>query len=86
MTEDWRTHRAVVTAAVRAPLEVIQVKTVGPDKGEVIVKVEYVASTPLDSHQVSSPSSSEGQQDLEYKERWRPSRQAPAGTWRWNCR
>ena len=48
-----RTHRAVATTAVRAPLEIIEVETVRPVDAEVLVKVEYVAATPLDLHQVS---------------------------------
>ena len=47
-----RTHRAVATTAVRAPLEIIEVQTISPLDAEVLVKVEYVASTPLDLHQV----------------------------------
>ncbi|KAI4143768.1 MAG: hypothetical protein LQ340_006877 [Diploschistes diacapsis] len=47
-----RTHHAVVTTALRAPLAVILVETVPPAADEVLVKVEYVASTPLNVHQV----------------------------------
>ena len=49
------THSAVITASVRGPLEVIQVPTVKPSSGEVLVKVEWTASTPLDFHQNDSP-------------------------------
>ena len=45
------THPAVVTVAPRAPLEVIQVPTVSPAKGEIQIRVEWTASTPLDLHQ-----------------------------------
>ena len=45
------THPAVVTVAVHAPLEIIQVPTVAPEAGEVRVRVEWTASTPLDLHQ-----------------------------------
>lgn len=48
------THAAVVTASVRGPLEVIQVPTVKPTNDEVLVKVEWTASTPLDLHQNDS--------------------------------
>ena len=45
------THAAVVTASVRGPLQVIQMPTVKPVGDEVLVRVEYTASTPLDLHQ-----------------------------------
>ncbi|KAF7506987.1 hypothetical protein GJ744_011011 [Endocarpon pusillum] len=45
------THAAVVTVAPRAALEVIQVPTISPAKGEVRVRVGWTASTPLDLHQ-----------------------------------
>lgn len=45
------THPAVVAVAPRAPLELIQVPTVPPGKGEIRVRVEWTASTPLDLHQ-----------------------------------
>lgn len=45
------THPAVVTASVRGPLQVIQVPTIAPSAGEVLVRVEWTASTPLDLHQ-----------------------------------
>jgi len=45
------THPAVVTVGIKAPLEVIQVPTVPPTEGEVRVRVEWTASTPLDLHQ-----------------------------------
>lgn len=45
------THTAVVTAAIRGPLETMQVPTVTPGEGEVRVRVEWTASTPLDLHQ-----------------------------------
>ena len=45
------THRAVVTTAAHAPLEILQVPTITPEQGEVRVRVEWTASTPLDLHQ-----------------------------------
>ncbi|TVY14597.1 Dehydrogenase azaJ [Lachnellula arida] len=45
------THPAVVTASVRGALQVIKVPTVAPCTGEVLVRVEWTASTPLDLHQ-----------------------------------
>ncbi|PQE15364.1 Zinc-binding dehydrogenase protein [Rutstroemia sp. NJR-2017a BVV2] len=45
------THAAVVTTSVRGPLEILQLPTVTPAADEVRVKVEWVASTPLDLHQ-----------------------------------
>ena len=48
-----RTHRAVATTALRAPLEIIHVETIAPIDGEVLIRVEYAASTPFDLHQVS---------------------------------
>lgn len=45
------THAAVVTASVRGPLEILQVPTPVPGEGEVQVRVEWTASTPLDLHQ-----------------------------------
>lgn len=45
------THKAVATLAPRAKLGLIDVPTVKPSAGEVRVKVEWTASTPLDMHQ-----------------------------------
>jgi hypothetical protein len=45
------THTAVVTASIHGPLETIQVPTITPSSGEVRVRVEWTASTPLDLHQ-----------------------------------
>lgn len=45
------THPAVVTASVRGSLEILQVPTIDPAEGEVQVRVEWTASTPLDLHQ-----------------------------------
>jgi NADPH:quinone reductase-like Zn-dependent oxidoreductase len=45
------THPAVVTVAKGAPLEIHQVPTVKPKEGEVRVRNEWTASTPLDLHQ-----------------------------------
>ncbi|EON69675.1 hypothetical protein W97_08927 [Coniosporium apollinis CBS 100218] len=44
-------HSAVVTVAPRAPLQIRQVPTVAPSEGEVRIRVEWTASTPLDLHQ-----------------------------------
>jgi Zn-dependent alcohol dehydrogenase len=41
----------VATVAVRAPLEIIQLPTIQPREGEVLVRVEWTASSPLDLHQ-----------------------------------
>jgi Zn-dependent alcohol dehydrogenase len=48
------THAAVVTTSTRGPLEIIQVPTPEPGVGEVQVRVEWTASTPLDLHQNDS--------------------------------
>ena len=45
------THLAVVTAGLRAPLEIRKLPTVAPVESEVLVRVEWTASTPLDLHQ-----------------------------------
>ena len=45
------THPAVVTTAIHAPLKLLQVPTITPEIGEVRVRVEWTASTPLDLHQ-----------------------------------
>ncbi|KAH8820146.1 chaperonin 10-like protein [Xylogone sp. PMI_703] len=44
-------HEAIATVAVRAPLAAIRVPTVEPTEREVLVRVEWTASTPLDLHQ-----------------------------------
>lgn len=46
-----RTHQAVATVSIGAPLEIIQVPTVQPIDREVNIRVEWTASTPLDLHQ-----------------------------------
>lgn len=46
-----RTHSAVAVTQVRAPLSIIQVPTVSPVERQVLVRVLYVSSTPLDFHQ-----------------------------------
>ncbi|KAH7391448.1 chaperonin 10-like protein [Cadophora sp. MPI-SDFR-AT-0126] len=46
-----QTHDAVVTVALGAPLEIRQVPTPKPKGDEVLVKVLWTASTPLDLHQ-----------------------------------
>ena len=45
------THPAVVTTAIHGPLEILQVPTIKPEAGEVRVRIEWTASTPLDLHQ-----------------------------------
>ena len=45
------THAAVVTVAPRAALELHQVPTPAPRSGEVLLRNEWTASTPLDLHQ-----------------------------------
>ncbi|KAK3365311.1 chaperonin 10-like protein [Lasiosphaeria ovina] len=44
------THPAVVTTAPRAPLSIISCPTQAPGAGEVLVRVEWTSSTPLDLH------------------------------------
>lgn len=46
-----RTHAAVVTTALRAPLAVREVPTPVPTANEVLVRNLWTASTPLDLHQ-----------------------------------
>lgn len=48
------THAAVVMVAARAPLEIHQVPTIKPAEGEVRIRVEWTASTPLDLHQADA--------------------------------
>lgn len=45
------THTAVVTVAPRARLELHHVPTPTPSSGEVLIRNEWTASTPLDLHQ-----------------------------------
>jgi NADPH:quinone reductase-like Zn-dependent oxidoreductase len=45
------THAAVVTVRPRGALEILQVPTIPPSEGEVLVHQEWTASTPLDLHQ-----------------------------------
>lgn len=45
------THKAVATIAKRAPLELIQVPTIHPGPGEVVVRVQWTSSSPVDLHQ-----------------------------------
>ncbi|KAF9694622.1 hypothetical protein EKO04_007282 [Ascochyta lentis] len=45
------THDAVATVGIRAKLGLIQVPTLTPTGGQVRVRVEWTASTPLDLHQ-----------------------------------
>ncbi|KAH7041503.1 chaperonin 10-like protein [Microdochium trichocladiopsis] len=46
-----RTHKAVVTVAARAPLELATYPTVDPGAGELLIRVEWTAATPLHLHQ-----------------------------------
>lgn len=43
-------HPAVVIVRPRAPLEVMDVDTIAPSEGEVLVHVQWTASTPLNLH------------------------------------
>lgn len=43
-------HTAVVVVKPRAPLETIELDTVAPAAGEVLVRVHYAGSTPLNLH------------------------------------
>lgn len=43
-------HPAVVIVKPRTPLEIIEVDTVAPSDGEILVHVEWIASTPLNLH------------------------------------
>ncbi|KAH8688372.1 chaperonin 10-like protein [Ilyonectria robusta] len=45
------THPAVVTTAKRAPLSILEVQTEAPEPGEVVVRVQWTSSSPLDLHQ-----------------------------------
>ena len=45
------THDAVTLVAPGAPPEIKQWPTVKPGDGEVRIKVQWIASTPLDMHQ-----------------------------------
>jgi hypothetical protein len=49
--KNMSTHPAIVTVAVRAPLEILQVPTVTPADGEVRVRNQWTASTSVDVHQ-----------------------------------
>lgn len=43
-------HSAVVIVAPRHPLEILPVDTIPPSEGEVLVRVQWFASTPLNLH------------------------------------
>lgn len=45
------THRAVATVGIKKPLAIIQNPTIPPKGDEVLFRVEWTASTPLDLHQ-----------------------------------
>jgi Zn-dependent alcohol dehydrogenase len=44
------THNAVAAISIRAPLGIIQHPTIQPTGREVLVRVDWTASTPLDLH------------------------------------
>jgi NADPH:quinone reductase-like Zn-dependent oxidoreductase len=44
-------HSAVITPGKRQPLQAIQVPTKAPEPGEVVVRVDWTSSSPLDLHQ-----------------------------------
>jgi NADPH:quinone reductase-like Zn-dependent oxidoreductase len=46
-----KTHKAVAIVGIRMPLGYIEVPTVPPKVGEVVIHVHWSASTPLDLHQ-----------------------------------
>lgn len=43
-------HQAVVIVQPRAPLEILEVDTIPPSTGEILVRVRWLASTPLNLH------------------------------------
>lgn len=43
-------HQAVVIVQARAPLEILEVDTKPPSTGEILVRVQWFASTPLNLH------------------------------------
>lgn len=45
------THAAVATVGIKQPVGIIQVPTITPGSGQVRVRNEWTASTPLDMHQ-----------------------------------
>ncbi|EXA30037.1 hypothetical protein FOVG_18544 [Fusarium oxysporum f. sp. pisi HDV247] len=45
------THPAIVTTSKCAPLSILEVPTEAPGPGEIVVRVEWVASSPLELHQ-----------------------------------
>lgn len=45
------THNAIITVAPRAPLTIARVPTIEPQGREILVRVEWVASSQLDLHQ-----------------------------------
>lgn len=44
-------HKAIATVGIRSKLALIDVPTSKPEGREVLVRVEWTASTPLDLHQ-----------------------------------
>jgi len=43
-------HKAIATVGIRSKLALIDVPTSKPEGREVLVRVEWTASTPLDLH------------------------------------
>lgn len=43
-------HRAVVISKARAPLEILELETIAPGDDEILVRVQWTASTPLNLH------------------------------------
>lgn len=43
-------HQAVVIVQARGPLEILEVDTIPPSTGEILVRVQWFASTPLNLH------------------------------------
>jgi len=50
-TMSQQTHKAVITVGPRKPLQIISLPTPTPKNNELLVRVEWTASTPLDLHQ-----------------------------------
>ncbi|KAH6663467.1 zinc-binding dehydrogenase [Halenospora varia] len=45
------THKAIISTGLRKPLTVQSVDTIPPLAGEVLIRIQWTASTPLDLHQ-----------------------------------
>lgn len=50
MTAIPSTHKAVASPGARQPLTIIDVPTIQPQAGEVVVKVQWTGSSPIDLH------------------------------------